>query len=103
MAPNDPLLRKVKLNCQQCRMCLWMYVSLSIEIKNVTVNKREAFYEYNDVYRTRLHGESTVHQHHQLRKRLRDITKLDWGELAITLPKQVKIEAQVRLSKMGFC
>ena len=71
------------------------------EIKNVTVNKREALYEYNDVYRTRLYEGSTVHQHHQLRKRLREITKLDWGELAITLPKQVKIEAQVSLNDIG--
>jgi hypothetical protein len=73
----------------------WETWYLSAEIKGVTINKREAFYEYNDVYRTRLHVESTVHQHHQLRKRLRDITKLDWGELAITLPKQVKVEEQV--------
>jgi hypothetical protein len=65
------------------------------EIKNVTVNKREALYEYNDVYQTTLYEGSTVHQHHQLRKRLREITKLDWGELSIILPKQIKIEAQV--------
>ena len=69
------------------------------EIKNVTVNNREAIYEYNDVYRTKLYDGSTVHQHHQLRKRLREITKLDWGELAITLPKQVKIEPQVHSLK----
>jgi hypothetical protein len=68
-----------------------------VEIKGVWVNKREAQYDYNDVYRTRLHEGSTVHQHHQLRKRIREITKLDWGELSIALPKQVKIEPQVFL------
>ena len=71
------------------------FAYLSAEIKSVTINKKEAIYEYNDVYETKLHEGSTVHQHHQLRTRLRQITKLDWGELAITLPKQVKIEAQV--------
>ena len=64
------------------------------EIRNISVNRKEATYEYNDVYQTSLHEGSTVHQHHQLRRRLREITKLDWGELHITLPKQVKIEAQ---------
>ena len=59
------------------------------------MNKKEAQYDYNDVYKTRLHEGSTVHQHHQLRTRIREITKLDWGELSIALPKQVKIEAQV--------
>jgi hypothetical protein len=68
-----------------------------LEIKGVWVNKREAQYDYNDVYRTKLHEGSTVHQHHQLRKRIREITKLDWGELSIALPKQVKIEPQVFL------
>jgi len=82
VAPNDPLLRKIKLNCRQC------------QIKNVTVNKREATYEYQDVYQTRLHEGSSVHQHHQLRKRFREITKLDWGELAIILPKFIKVEQQ---------
>jgi hypothetical protein len=67
-----------------------------LEIKNVTINKREALFDYRDVYRTRLHEGSTVHQHHHLRKKLREITKLDWGELSITLPKQLKIEPQVR-------
>lgn len=97
VAPTDPLLRKLKLNCRQCGM-VWLLCradTICADIKNVTVNKREAFYEYNDVYQTRQHEGSTVHQHHQLRKRLREITKLDWGELAVTLPKQVKIEAQV--------
>lgn len=59
------------------------------------MNKKEAQYDYNDVYKTRLHEGSTVHQHHQLRTRIREITKLDWGELSIALPKQVKIEDQV--------
>jgi hypothetical protein len=68
---------------------------LYVEIKSVTVSKREAIYEYNDVYTTKLHEGSTVHQHHQLRTRLRTITKLDWGELVIILPKVIKIEAQV--------
>jgi len=62
------------------------------------VNKKEATFEYYDVYQTKLHDGSTVHQHHQLRRRLREITKLDRGELHITLPKQVKIEPQVLLS-----
>ena len=61
------------------------------------MNKREATYEYQDVYQTRLHEGSSVHQHHQLRKRFREITKLDWGELAIILPKFVKVEPQALL------
>ena len=99
VAPNDPLLRKVKLNCRQCRMApIQGRGTHVLEIKGVWVNKREAQYDYNDVYRTKLHEGSTVHQHHQLRKRIREITKLDWGELSIALPKQVKIEPQVYLS-----
>jgi len=69
------------------------------EIKNVTVNKREATFEYHDVYETKLHEGSSVHQHHQLRKRFREITKLDWGELAVILPKLVKVEPQVQQSR----
>lgn len=73
------------------------------DIKNVTVNKREATFEYQDVYQTRLHEGSSVHQHHQLRKRFREITKLDWGELAIILPKLVKVEPQVHIPRLCVC
>jgi len=73
------------------------------EIKNVTVNKREATFEYQDVYQTRLHDGSSVHQHHQLRKRFREITKLDWGELAVIIPKLVKVEPQVQTPRLCVC
>lgn len=68
-----------------------------VGVNKCTVNGKNASYSYADPYKNfKIHVNATVHQHHQLQKKLDGVLHdPPEHELMITLPSRVRIEASV--------
>ncbi|KAL9006196.1 MAG: hypothetical protein Q9188_001075 [Gyalolechia gomerana] len=81
--PHYKELRSVRLNCRQCK------------IKKITANNRACpNFAYGEPYgKAALRWEAGVHQHHMLKKKVEpQLRSPPEEELAINLPKSVKID-----------